>query len=143
LEGEKKGLTMILKYDNIVVASNTIMSLLSKETGMKKLTINEQIFLIAIWHLNDEAYGVKIREKIIKMTGSSLLFGTLYNTLDYLSQKGYVISRKVKSPNQKGGNKRVYYEITEDGQNALQKSRELHESIWKEVPKHAFDSTKK
>jgi hypothetical protein len=33
---------------------------------MKKLTINEQIFLIAIWHLKDEAYGIKIRERIIE-----------------------------------------------------------------------------
>ena len=57
---------------------------------MKKLTVNEEIFLIAIWHLKDDAYGVKIRKKIRELTGSSILFGTLYNTLDYLVKKGYV-----------------------------------------------------
>ena len=57
---------------------------------MKRLTLNEQIFLIAIWLLKDEAYGVKIRKKITELTGSSILFGTLYNTLDYLVKKGYV-----------------------------------------------------
>ena len=31
---------------------------------MKRLTMNEQIFLIAIWLLKNEAYGVKIRKKI-------------------------------------------------------------------------------
>ena len=54
---------------------------------MKRLTMNEQIFLIAIWHLEKDAYGVNIRKKITELTGRSILFGTLYNTLDYLVKK--------------------------------------------------------
>ena len=105
---------------------------------MKILSVNEQIFLIAIWWLKDEAYGVRIRDKITEMTGRTFTFGTLYNTLDYLAKKGYVTSRTVQILNQTGGNKRVYYAITKTGLEALREARELQEALWKGIKKYAF-----
>lgn len=105
---------------------------------MKPLSVNEQIFLIAIWWLKDEAYGVKIRDKITEMTGRTFTFGTLYNTLDSLTQKGYLTSRPVQILNQTGGNKRVYYTITKTGHEALRETKKLQEAIWKGVKKYAF-----
>ena len=105
---------------------------------MKSLSVNEQIFLIAIWWLEDEAYGVRIRDKIKEKTGRTFTFGTLYNTLDNLAKKGYVTSRAVQFLNQAGGNKRVYYTITESGFSALREARELQEAIWKGLEKKTF-----
>ncbi len=105
---------------------------------MKKLTINEEMFLIAIWHLKDEAYGVNIRKKIRELTEAELTFGTLYNTLDYLVRKGYVTTRKGESSAQRGGHNKVYYSITKDGELALQRARELREKLWRGVPEYAF-----
>lgn len=105
---------------------------------MKNLSINEQIFLVAIWWLEDEAYGVRIRDKIKEMTGRTFTFGTLYNTLDNLAKKGYVTSRAVQFLNQTGGNKRVYYSLTKAGFNALREARELQEAIWKGLEKKTF-----
>ena len=105
---------------------------------MKILSVNEQIFLIAIWWLKDEAYGVRIRDKIIELTGRTFTFGTLYNTLDHLAKKGYLTSRTVQILNQAGGNKRVYYAITKAGLKALRQARELQEALWKDIKKYAF-----
>ncbi|MCJ7680849.1 MAG: PadR family transcriptional regulator [Candidatus Aminicenantes bacterium] len=105
---------------------------------MKHLTVNAQIFLVAIWWLKDEAYGVQIRDKIKDMTGRNFTYGTLYNTLDYLAQKGFVTSRAVQILNQSGGNKKVYYSLTKDGIEALRDARELQEAIWKDIPKYTF-----
>ena len=105
---------------------------------MKNLSVNGQIFLIAIWWLKDEAYGVQIRDKIRELTGRTFTFGTLYNTLDYLAQKGFVTSRAVQILNQAGGNKRVYYTITKDGLEALREARELQESLWRGIYKYTF-----
>jgi DNA-binding PadR family transcriptional regulator len=112
------------------------------EKKLKKLTINEQIFLIAIWHLEDEAFGVKIREKIKELTGTAMMFGTIYNTLEYLVNKGYIAIRKgsVKQGNER---KRVYYHLTEDGLIALKEARELQESLWQGIPDYVFDGGKK
>ena len=97
-----------------------------------------QIFLIAIWWLQDEAYGVRIRDKIKEMTGRTFTFGTLYNTLDSLAKKGYVTSRPVRILHQSGGNKRVYYTITKGGLEALSQARELQEALWKGIRKTTF-----
>jgi PadR family transcriptional regulator PadR len=106
---------------------------------MKKLTINEEIFLIAIWRLNGKAYGVNIRKMIMTLTGSPILFGTLYNTLDYLVKKGYVETRKGEPTRQRGGHNKVYYSLTEDGKTALQRARELHQRLWNGIPEYAFE----
>lgn len=112
------------------------------EAQMKKLTINEQIFLIAIWHLGDNAYGVKIREKIKELTGTSMLFGTIYNTLEYLIRKEYVTAHKSDS-NLGNDRKRVYYSITEDGRKALKEAQELQKTLWRGIPEYALGETKK
>jgi DNA-binding PadR family transcriptional regulator len=106
---------------------------------VKKLSINEEIFLLAIWFLADEAYGVKIQKKIRKITGHTFLFGTLYNTLDNLVKKGYVHTWKGEATPQRGGNNKVFYALTKDGRLALQKARELHDSLWAGVPRNAFN----
>jgi DNA-binding PadR family transcriptional regulator len=105
---------------------------------LKILSVNEQIFLIAIWRLKDEAYGVRIRDKIKEITGRTFTFGTLYNTLDYLAKKDYLTSRTVQILNQAGGNKRVYYTITKAGLEALREASELQEALWKGIKKYAF-----
>jgi len=106
---------------------------------VKKLTINEEIFLIAILRLKDDAYGVNIRKKIIELTGGKMLFGTLYNTLDYLVKKGYVITKKGEPTAQRGGHNKVYYFLTKEGKTALQKARELQDRLWDGISDYAFE----
>ena len=106
---------------------------------MKKLTINEEILLISIWKLKGKAYGVNIRNMIKELTGSSIIFGTLYNSLDYLVKKGYVHTRRGESTGQRGGHNKVYYSLSQEGKTALQRARELHQQIWKGIPEYVFE----
>ena len=53
----------------------------------------EQIVLLAVLRLGEDAYGVPIRLEIERRTGRSLTVGALYRTLDRLEAKGYVASR--------------------------------------------------
>lgn len=108
---------------------------------MKRLTLNEQIFLLAILRLKDGAYGVQIRNMIIEMTGINILYGTIYNTLDHLVQKGFVKTVRKESPVSQKGNRRVYYILTKTGLTALKEARELQESIWRGVPESALASS--
>ena len=105
---------------------------------MSKLTVNEEICLVAIWHLGEEAYGVKIRKQIKELTGKSYILGTLYNMLEQMMRKGYVYSRKGEPTFQRGGHNKVYYSLTRAGETALQQARELHEKLWNSVPENAF-----
>jgi PadR family transcriptional regulator PadR len=108
---------------------------------MKKLTINEQIFLIAIWHLGDNAFGVQIREKIKELTGNSMMFGTIYNTLEYLVRKEYIAIQKGR-PQQGNERKRVYYNITDEGLKALKEAKQLQKSLWQAIPDYVLEKGK-
>ncbi len=100
---------------------------------MKYLTLNEEALLLAIWKLKDDAYPVTIRDEFMKMTGKNVVYGALYNSLDYLLKKGMVESRKGDPTPEKGGKRKVFFSLSGEGIKALHKTRELHTSIWKDI----------
>ena len=60
---------------------------------MVDLTRNEELILLSIWRLSDNAYGVAIRKNVMEITKKTLHYGSLYNTLDMLAKKGYVVTK--------------------------------------------------
>lgn len=97
---------------------------------MNYLTRQEEIYLLAIWRLQENAYGVKIKKKIAEMTQRSLSYGALYFTLEQLFKKEYV-SRTVGEPTPvRGGCSKIYYNLTAKGKEALKNAYKLQESIW-------------
>ena len=57
---------------------------------MSILTRKEEIIMAAIWKLGGDAYGVTIRDKVIEISQQNIVYGTLYNSLEYLIRKGYI-----------------------------------------------------
>ena len=102
---------------------------------MKLLSITEQMYLIAILSLDKNAYGVKIREKVINLTGKTMVFGTLYNNLDMLVRKEYVVTNK---DTRHTDCKKVFYSVTDMGKKSLQECRTLQKSLWAALPKEAL-----
>jgi DNA-binding PadR family transcriptional regulator len=100
---------------------------------MKYLTLNEEILLLAIWKLKDNAYPVSIREEVTKMTERNLVYGTLYRSLDYAVKKGLVVSRRGEPTPERGGKGKLFFNLTKEGIAALLSTRELQNSIWKGV----------
>jgi PadR family transcriptional regulator PadR len=109
---------------------------------VKRLTLTEQILLLAIWRLDSEAYGVKIRGLYCLHTKTDVGFGTMYNNLDQLVRNGYVISYKGEPTAIRGGKRKVYYTITDLGKDALQAAKELQNRIWGDIPENAFKRNK-
>jgi PadR family transcriptional regulator PadR len=61
---------------------------------MTQLSRNEEMILLSIWKLKDNAYGVTIRKSFMEMTRQTLHYGSLYNTLELLTRKGLVTCRE-------------------------------------------------
>ncbi len=109
---------------------------------MKDLTLTEEMFLLAVWRLKDDAYGVTIRKHISNITNRTYPYGTLYSGLDKLVQKGY-LSRTESDPTpERGGRSKNYYFITKDGITALRTALELKNSLWADVTNLALDEGK-
>ncbi|MFC1725995.1 PadR family transcriptional regulator [candidate division KSB1 bacterium] len=102
---------------------------------MKLLSRIEEIILLAIWKLKDSAYGMPIRDEVIKATGEKWLLGAIYGPLGRLHKNGYVITIKGKPVPERGGRAKVYYKLTRDGIEALKKIQEVNAVIWGDVKK--------
>lgn len=100
---------------------------------MRELTVLEQILLISIINLKDEAYGVSIRKNVKMLTRKSLMYGTLYNALNQLLKKGLVTKTKGAPTSERGGRSKIYYKITNQGEKALRDVRKLQNSIWTSI----------
>ncbi len=106
---------------------------------MKLLSRIEEIILISIWKLGESAYGMNIREEVIKATGEKWLLGAIYGPLGRLHKNGYVKTIKGEPTPERGGRAKVYYKITSEGKNALSKVQKINSFIWKDIPRFAND----
>lgn len=106
---------------------------------MKDLSLAHQSIMLAIWRLDDNAYGVTIRKQVAEVTGRTYAYGTLYNILNQLTMNGF-IRKSVGSPTPKrGGRRKIFYTLTPFGSQALQKSRRMQQAIWKGIPAKSLD----
>ncbi|MCK4644815.1 MAG: helix-turn-helix transcriptional regulator [Candidatus Aminicenantes bacterium] len=109
---------------------------------MYELTKNEELILLSIWRLKENAYGVTIREHLKKITGKTLNYGSLYNTLYLLTRRGLVESRESEPLSKQGGRRKVLYSLTREGEKALSNAQRIHKLAWGDVPDYAFEKKK-
>jgi PadR family transcriptional regulator, regulatory protein PadR len=86
---------------------------------MKDLTLTEEMFLLTVMKLKDNAYGVSIRRHVSETTNRIYPYGTLYSALDKLVRQGFLIKSVSKPIPERGGRRRNYYHITQEGIQAL------------------------
>ena len=79
----------------------------------------EYAVLLAILHLDQEAYAVPVRELIEERTGRPVARGALYTALDRLEAKGCLRSRMGESTEERGGKARRYFTVTAAGLKAI------------------------
>jgi DNA-binding PadR family transcriptional regulator len=106
---------------------------------MKLLSRAEEIVLLSVWRLKDNAYGVTIREQVSEATGHDWAFGAVYVPLDKLTQKRYVEKIIGTPTSERGGRRKCFYKLTGEGKAALKEIRKVQESLWADIPKVAFD----
>lgn len=99
------------------------------------LTRNEEILMLAVLRLKDDAYGVTIIREVEKRTGKKLKFGGLWVSMDNLAKKGLVEKRMADPEPRRGGKSKCYYTLTRYGLDALKETVELQDRLWKGIPK--------
>jgi PadR family transcriptional regulator, regulatory protein PadR len=90
----------------------------------------EQIVLLAVLRLGDEAYAIPIREEIETRTGREVARGALYTALERLEVKGCLRSRMSEPLPERGGRARRYFAVTPVALRALRRSRQGLLQLW-------------
>jgi DNA-binding PadR family transcriptional regulator len=90
----------------------------------------EQIVLLAILRLGDDAYAIPIRREIKERTGRAVARGALYTALERLEAKRCLRSRMSTPLPERGGRSRRYFSVTATGLSAIRASRRSLLRLW-------------
>jgi len=104
---------------------------------MRILSRSEELVLLAVWRLHDEAYGVAVRKLIIEQTGQDWSIGAIYVPLERLVRWGYLRDYQGEPTAERGGRGKRFYSVTRHGLEALRHIREIHETIWASLGERA------
>jgi PadR family transcriptional regulator PadR len=89
----------------------------------------EQLILLAILRLRDQAYGVTIRAELAARADRSVAPGALYTALERLETKGLITSRMSDPTPQRGGRAKRYVAVTAAGVAALTRAVQAYERL--------------
>jgi PadR family transcriptional regulator PadR len=99
-----------------------------------KLGAFEELVLLVVGSLEDEAYGVSIKETLQKKMGKNPSIGALHSALYRLESKGYVTSEERGATAERGGRRKKFYEITAFGIRTLEDVNKLRMGLARQVP---------
>ena len=103
------------------------------------LTRWEEVYLVAILELGDNAYGVTIKKQVNEKTGKIVSYGGLYFALDQLVKKELVNKTPGAPEAKQGGRTKFYYTLTEKGKGALRATLSHQRALWRGIEDLALE----
>ena len=93
----------------------------------------EEVVLLAVGRLGDEASSVGIQELLEQEAGRPATLGAIYSALDRAERKRLVRSRLGRPQPHPGGRRRRLYRLTPKGVRELSQTREVRERLWRGI----------
>src|SRR5262245_7111218 len=90
----------------------------------------EELVLLTVAALGDDAYGVSIQQDIETRCKRSISIGALHSTITRLEEKGFLKSWTGGATTQRGGRSKRFFEVTQAGKKALSEARSLRDELW-------------
>ena len=97
----------------------------------RSLGLLQQLTMLAVARMGDDAYGARIRQELEDVVGRSVSISTVYVTLVRLEDQGLVESTQAEPEPGKGGTGKRFFRITGAGWEALQSARTQLDLMWK------------
>lgn len=95
----------------------------------------EELLLLCVYTLSDDAYGASIQQKVEREGRRPVSIGAVYATLDRLERKGFLRSWLGEPTALRGGRRKRHFRITSTGVRALKSIRRTRDSVWAEIEK--------
>src|SRR5574339_188231 len=96
----------------------------------------EQLVLMGVLRLGDDAYGAAIRQEIHARSGRDVSINAVYTTLDRLERKGCLRSSVGEPTPQRGGRRRKCYALRPAGSAALRQAYRAFTAMTSGVERH-------
>ncbi len=99
----------------------------------------EELVLLTVGILHDDAYGLAIKDQLEAQSKRSVMISSVHKVLVRLEDKGYLNSQMGGATAERGGRQKRLYELTAAGKKVLNRSRDLRNSMWEQVPKVVWE----
>ncbi len=93
----------------------------------------EQLVMLAVLRLGNEAYGMTVRRELEKTAQRNVTIGSVYGTLERLEEKGLMSSSRGDPEAVRGGRSRRNFRVEPKGEWALAEAREMMRRMWRGV----------
>jgi PadR family transcriptional regulator PadR len=102
----------------------------------------EELVLLLVVMLKEEAYGLAIRKALKEHSGRTVTIGAVHGTVNRLESKGFIDSSMGGATDVRGGRRKRIFNITASGKKALQKSQEVKVNLWQQIPELAVSTSR-
>ncbi|MEP5614432.1 MAG: helix-turn-helix transcriptional regulator, partial [Cyclobacteriaceae bacterium] len=102
--------------------------------GKEHLGEFEELVLLLIVLLKDEAYGLALRHALKEHADRTVTIGAVHGTVNRLEKKGFIESNLGGASELRGGRRKRLFTITASGKKILEKSRDAKVTLWGKIP---------
>ncbi len=99
----------------------------------------EEIVMLTVAVLYENAYGISIKEEIEKRQKRKVSVGAMRTALSRLEKKGFLESEFGEATAVRGGKRKRYFKVTQLGKHALDQVMDTRRQLWESIPSIAFD----
>ncbi len=94
----------------------------------------EEIVMLTVAILRNEAYGIAIIDEMENRLKRSVSIGSLQTVLRRLEKKGYLTSKFGEATQVRGGKRKRFFTITAYGKKVLTEAKEQRNELWNAIP---------
>jgi PadR family transcriptional regulator, regulatory protein PadR len=106
---------------------------------MKKTKLGEfeELVLLTVAALQEDAYGVEIKRELEERIKESLSVGSIQSALKRMEQKGFLTSAFGEATLKRGGKRKRIYYTTAYAHRTLAEMKDIRAGLWSSIPKLA------
>lgn len=100
----------------------------------------EELVLLTVGILYDNAYSVAIQHELNKQTDRKVSISSVHAAVYRLEEKGLLNSRMGEMSSERGGKRKRLFTISQAGKVALETANELRNRMRNQIPKIALEN---
>jgi len=101
---------------------------------MSDLGALEELALLAVCILAEDAYGAEVQREIEEQSGRTISLGAAHKSLYRLEEQGLLSSEMGGATAERGGRRKRIFTVTGSGMRALRASRDTRRRMWSLIP---------
>lgn len=94
----------------------------------------QEIVLLIILILGENAYGVTLQKEIKERLQRDISRGALHTASTRLEEKGFIRSELRGATSKRGGRRKRFFVVTHKGQTALHETKNIRDQLWQAIP---------